>query len=62
MTWDTVKPAGGNTPAGDDEDAMRHHMTGTVHDFLDDFENVVRNWLPHRFHVVQVFVANCQLN
>jgi hypothetical protein len=62
MMWDTTKPTGGNTPAGDDEDALRHRATGTIVEFLDAFEIVLRRWLPHRYHIVQAKRAARELD
>ena len=62
LAWDTIKPAGGNTQAGSDEDALRFSVTGTVWEFLDALVGVMRNWVPHRFHLVQAKQATLELH
>lgn len=43
------------------EDELRHSVTCTLVDFLDAFEIVQANWLPHRYHTVQAKVADREL-
>lgn len=60
MSWDTIKPGGDDTHGEADND-LRHTVSGTLIDFLDAFEVVQCNWVPHRFHKVQAKVAERQL-
>eukprot|EP00966_Prymnesium_polylepis_P328362 7384167-Prymnesium_polylepis.2 len=61
ISWDTLKPGGDGNHGSCDND-LRHTVSGTLIDFLDAFEIVQRNWLPHRFHTVQAKVAERELD
>ena len=61
VSWDSLKPGGDATHGSTDND-LRHTVSGTIIDFLDAFEIVQRNWLPHRYHKIQAKVpltADC---
>ena len=60
MSWDSIKPGGDETHGSADND-LRHTVTGTLIDFLDAFEIVQRNWVPHRFHGSQAKAAELEL-
>ena len=60
ISWDTLKPGGDQTHGSTDND-LRHTVSGTLIDFLDAFEIVQRNWLPHRFHKIQAKRAEQEL-
>ncbi|KAL3892591.1 MAG: hypothetical protein SGPRY_014983, partial [Prymnesium sp.] len=60
ISWDTIKP-GDDTDASNVENDLRHHVSGTIIDFLEEFETVRRNWIPHRFHAMQVKAAEREL-
>ena len=61
ITYDSLKP-GGDDNYGSSEDALRHSVTAKITDFLDAFEIVQRNWVPHRYHTVQAKVAERELD
>ena len=52
ISWDTLK-AGNDEGHSSTENDIRHTVTGTLIDCMDSFEEVQRNWLPHRYHAVQ---------
>ena len=41
---------------------QHHTISGTIIDFLDAFETVQSNWLPHRFHSIQAKEAERELD
>ena len=61
ISWDCLKPGGDDTQ-GTTSDDLRHSVSGTFAEFLDAFEIVQRNWLPHRFHGVYDKQARCELD
>ena len=60
ISWDCLKP-GGDENHGATDNELRHTVSGTLIDFLDAFEIVQSNWLPHRFHSVQAKAAEREL-
>ena len=61
VEWDTIKPGSDDNNHGQSDAELRHSVRGTLTDFLDAFETVQRNWLPHRFHTVQAKVSQHEL-
>jgi hypothetical protein len=61
IEYSTVKPSGANSHAND-ENALRYNVTATVVEFLDELMGVARNWVPHRYHLVQAKLAAQELN
>lgn len=57
---DTLK-AGGDGTQGATSNELRHSIEGTVFQFMDAFETVHRNWIPHRYHAVQAKQAEREL-
>lgn len=57
---DVLKP-GNDGAHGSSANELRHTVSGTISEFLDEFEMVHRNWIPHRYHAVQAKEAEREL-
>jgi hypothetical protein len=53
VTWDTIKPGGNGSGDSAEDSDLRHTVCGTVTEFLDAYELVHKNWIPHRPHAAQ---------
>lgn len=60
VCWDELK-AGSAEGQGATDDDLRQTVSGTIIDFLDAFETVQQQWLPHRFHAGQAKEAAREL-
>lgn len=56
-----MKASGGDGTQSANGNELRHHVTGNISEFLDAFEVVHRNWIPHRYHAQQAKHAERQL-